>query len=84
MTLQWWTVPVTIETRLVGRYVTINSTEKAAEYMLEEWPGSQNGNSFLVAEQALIDAHEGKISTQEARRAFLAAAEEARIFFFNQ
>ncbi|MBB5577666.1 MULTISPECIES: DUF982 domain-containing protein [Rhizobium] len=84
MTLQWWTVPVTIETRRVGRYVTINSTEKAAEYMLEEWPGSQNETSFLVAKQALIDAHEGKISAQETRRAFLAAAEDARIFFFNQ
>ncbi|MFS8113593.1 DUF982 domain-containing protein [Rhizobium jaguaris] len=83
MTPQTWTLAVTIETRRVGRYFTINTTEKAVEYMLEEWPEKQNGNSFIAAKQALIDAHAGKISTEVARRAFLAAAEEAQIFFFR-
>ncbi|MGY5809871.1 DUF982 domain-containing protein [Rhizobium sp. LEGMi198b] len=84
MTLEWWTLPVTIEPRRVGQYLTINSADKAAEYMLEEWPGNQAGKFFDQAQQALIDAHDGKISADEARRAFLAAAEEAGIPFFNQ
>lgn len=84
MTLQWWTLPVTIETRRIGQYLTIDSAEKAAEYMLEEWPGNQTGKFFNQARQALIDAHDRKISADEARRAFLAAAEEAGIPFFNQ
>jgi glycine/D-amino acid oxidase-like deaminating enzyme len=81
-TLQWWTRPVRIETRRVGSYVVINSTEKAAEYLLEQWPEEENGKSFDAARQALISAHEGTISPEEARHAFLAAAEEAGIFFF--
>ncbi|AYG60280.1 DUF982 domain-containing protein [Rhizobium jaguaris] len=50
---------------------------------LGEWPGEQNGKSLVAAKQALIDAHESKSSTEEERRAFLAAAEEAQILFFR-
>ncbi|UWU25760.1 DUF982 domain-containing protein (plasmid) [Rhizobium sp. CB3060] len=66
MTLQWWTLPVTIETRRAGKYLTIDSAEKAAEYMLAEWPGNQTGKLFDRAKQALIDAHDRKISADEA------------------
>jgi hypothetical protein len=83
MARQWWTKPITIETRNIGRYVTINSTERAAEYMLQDWPGEANGKAFGAAKLMLVDAHKGKATTDEARLAFLAAAEEARIFLFR-
>jgi hypothetical protein len=41
----------------------------------------QRRKAFEMAKLALIDAHDGKISTDEARRAFLLAAEQAGIFF---
>jgi len=83
MARQRWSNPITIETDKTGRYVTVNSTERAAEYMLQEWPGEEGGNAFTAAKQALIDAQEGRLTPAEARAAFLAAAEEARIFFFK-
>ncbi|MFS8115758.1 DUF982 domain-containing protein [Rhizobium jaguaris] len=83
MAQQWWSEDVTIESRIVGRYVTINSTERAAEYMLDEWPAEQRGEAFDAAKQALIDAHEGTVSVDYALRAFVAAAEGAEIFFYK-
>ena len=83
MARQWWSEDVTIESRILGRYVTINNTERAAEYMLNEWPVEQRGKAFDVAKQALIDAHEGAVSVDYALRAFVAAAEEAEIFFYK-
>ncbi|WFU08344.1 DUF982 domain-containing protein [Rhizobium sp. CB3090] len=77
---QQWDRPVTIATGKIGRYVIIYSTERAAEYMLYEWPKSMDGKKFTAAKLALIDAHDGKISIDEARSAFIAAAEEAGIF----
>jgi len=81
MARQWWDEPVTVVTGVIGQFVTINSTERAAEYMLNEWPKGTTGQKFAAAKLALIDAHEGKISADVARAAFVAALEEAGIFF---
>lgn len=84
MARQWWNKPVTIETRNLGRFVTINSTERAAQYMLQEWPaGEESGEAFDAAKKALMDAYDGKVSIDHARRALMAAAEEAGIFFYK-
>ncbi|MGY5811988.1 DUF982 domain-containing protein [Rhizobium sp. LEGMi198b] len=84
MSRQWWNEDVTIQTRIVGRGVTINSTERAAEYMLNEWPREQRGEAFHAAKLVLIGALEGKVSVDDARRAFIAAANEANIFVFER
>ncbi|WFU11645.1 DUF982 domain-containing protein (plasmid) [Rhizobium sp. CB3090] len=76
-----WDQPVTVVTGVIGQFVTISSTEGAAEYMLNEWPRGKAGKKFAAAKLALIDAHDGKISVDVARAAFVAALEEAGIFF---
>jgi len=83
MARQWWNQPITIECRQVGRYVTINSTERATHYMLQEWAGEETGEIFEAAKQALLDARKGNVTVDDARSAFIAAAQEAGIFFFK-
>jgi hypothetical protein len=83
MARQWWNEPITIESRQIGKYLTINSTERAAHYMLEEWPREESGEVFEAAKRAQLDALEGKGSVDYARSAFIAAAQEAGIFFFK-
>ncbi len=83
MARQWWNEPITIESRDIGRYVTIDSTERAAHYILQEWPREESGEVFEAAKRALLDALEAKGSIDYARSAFIAAAEEAQISFFN-
>ncbi|AYG60289.1 DUF982 domain-containing protein [Rhizobium jaguaris] len=81
MAHQWWDHSVTIQSDKLGRMVTITSTERAAEFMLFEWSGKRGSEAFKAAKLALINAHGGKVSIDSARTAFLAAAEEAGIFF---
>ena len=83
MARQRWNEPITIGSRQIGRYVTIHSTERAALDMQEEWPKEESGEVFKAAKQALLDAREGKGSVDYARSAFIAAAQEAGIFFFE-
>ncbi|MDL2409270.1 DUF982 domain-containing protein [Rhizobium calliandrae] len=78
---QRWDHSVTIEGAKPPRLVTITSTERAAEFMLFEWSGKRGGKAFKAAKQSLINARDGKVSIDAARTAFLAAAEEAGIFF---
>jgi hypothetical protein len=79
MARQWWDEPVIVATRVTGQSVTINSTERAAEFILNEWPAKEEGEALHAAKVALIDAYEGRISLDDARRAFIAAIEEANI-----
>ncbi len=54
MTLHWWTLPVTLETRRVGQYLTIGSADKAAEYMFEEWPGNVTMDLLQLAQRISV------------------------------
>ena len=83
MTRQWWDKPVTIKGTKPGQSLVINSTERAAEFMLNEWPVEITGETYTAAKFALIDAYDGLISTDEAREAFIAAAREAGIHVFE-
>ncbi|WP_164903248.1 DUF982 domain-containing protein [Rhizobium leguminosarum] len=66
--------------RGTGKKLVINSTEQAAEFLLNEWPTATNGDRPPVAvSQALLDAYDGRISVERARDAFAAAAREAGI-----
>ncbi|MDE1991155.1 MAG: DUF982 domain-containing protein [Rhizobiaceae bacterium] len=80
MEKQFWDEPIVVETDKLGQYVTIGSTERAAEYLLLEWPKEFDEESYVAAKQALLDAHEGRLTAADARDSFLAAVIEAGVF----
>jgi len=45
--------------------------------------GKETGEVFEIAKQARLAAREGNASADDARSAFVAAAQEAGIFFFK-
>ena len=80
---QWWSKPITVETRKTGQRLTISTTDRAIQYMAEEWPTIEDGHAFKEAKQALLDAQEEKIEAEAAREAFLAALSEGDIFIYR-
>lgn len=78
-----WNRPITVGTKRVGQYLTIQTVERAAEYMLQEWPKEPKGKAFDAARAALLAAHDGKLSPDDARAAFVKAIGEAEIFEFS-
>ncbi len=55
MPTQWWDRTLTLETKHLGRAVTINSTERAADFLLHEWPQLETGKAaYEVAKKALV------------------------------
>ncbi|NTG07219.1 DUF982 domain-containing protein [Rhizobium rhizogenes] len=81
---QWWNKPVIVETRKTGDRLLISSSERAGEYMLNEWPTLEDGHAFKTAQKALLDSHEGKLDAEKAREAFLAALAEGDIYVFEE
>ena len=75
----YWNRPVTLETMTLGMYRTISSTAEAARVLLDDWPVDE-GAAWSVAQQKCLAALEGGIDHEEARQAFLLAAEEAGVF----
>lgn len=59
-----------------GHYDIVGSTEEAARLLLSEWPVS-SGAKFLEAKATCIDVLSGRLPADFARRAFIAACEEA-------
>ncbi|MGY5810183.1 DUF982 domain-containing protein [Rhizobium sp. LEGMi198b] len=84
MDRQWWDHPLMLETRHLGRAIRINSTERAAGFLLNEWPKEKTGRAYEGAKQALLDAVEGRISTEAARSAMIAAAREDGVFVYGE
>ncbi|MBN8950075.1 MULTISPECIES: DUF982 domain-containing protein [unclassified Rhizobium] len=80
---QWWSKPVIVETRKTGDRLVVSSAERATEYMLNEWPTLEDGKAYKAAQKALSDAHDGKLDTEKARAAFIAALQEGDIFIFE-
>lgn len=74
---------VTIMTSQVGRMLVINSTLRAAEYLLTEWPVF-SGEKLSIAKHALLKCIEGEMSPGVARMAFIEAAKEADIYIEAQ
>lgn len=75
----YWSRPVTFETLTLGVCRTIASTQEAARVLLEEWPVDE-GAAWAEAQDKCLAALEGDLDHEEARKAFLNAAEEAGIF----
>jgi hypothetical protein len=71
---------VVIETKVAGRLRAVGSVREAAEILISSWPTSGRGNCYLAALQACHDALGGKLDTEAARQAFIAAAKEVDVF----
>jgi glycine/D-amino acid oxidase-like deaminating enzyme len=84
MPTQWWDKTLTLETKHLGRAVTINSTERAADFLLHEWPQQETGKAYEAAKRALTAAHDGTITPQEVREAVIAAAREDGVFVYEE
>ncbi len=61
-----------------GEYRQITSVHDAAETLLKHWP-VDDGEWYLTAVQACLDALKGRISPELAREALIKAADEAGI-----
>ncbi len=74
MSKHLWNGTVTVATRDPGKYVTINDTKRAMQFLLREWPKDKPDKLHALAKKILINAHEGRASVDDARDAFMAAA----------
>lgn len=75
----YWEEPVTIETLTLGRYQSVSSAAEAARILLESWPVDE-GEAFVAAKTLCLAVLEGAADPEEARTAFLLAADEAGVF----
>ena len=78
---QRWNEPVTIESRQIGRYVTI-TVLKEQRIICRTSGRKRRVGRFSKLRNILMPAKE-KGSVDYARSAFIAAAQEAGIFFFD-
>jgi len=58
--------------------VTVNGPKEALDYLLAMWPTEQ-GDVYLNSKNACMEAIEGVVPVEQARQAFVAAAEKAGI-----
>lgn len=69
---------VVVEPGRLGRLREIRSVQEAISVLHGRWPEAR-GKKYYAALKALDQALEGKTPIHVARRAFVAAAEEARV-----
>lgn len=81
---QWWSKSVIVETRKTGDRLEISNAARAAEYMLNEWPTLEDGEAYHAGMKALLAVHQGKMSEEEAREAFIAALKEGDVYIFEE
>lgn len=79
MATERWEQSVRVHAGRAGATLcAVNSTERAAEILLYKWP-VKPGPKNLKAQRLCLRCLEGKCSPEQARAAFIAAAEEADI-----
>jgi hypothetical protein len=79
----WWDKCVELELGESGGYRAVKSTRDAVECLLSRWP-QPDGRALAAAKRTCLQALDGKVNTEKARRAFIKAAEEAHISIRNQ
>jgi hypothetical protein len=79
-----WGKSVIVETSKIGQRLVIMNPERAAEFMLQEWPSSIRGKAFARAQAVLLGTLEGKSKPTAARKAFLDALNESGIYVFDE
>ncbi|MGV3548791.1 DUF982 domain-containing protein [Rhizobium sp.] len=73
-----WSKGVTLALEGPGKFTTIRNMQEASWALIEDWPtedGAALDHVLLVIEAAM----KGKKTPEDVRRAFIAAAHEARI-----
>lgn len=73
-----WSKPVILALEGPGKYSTISNATQASWALIEDWP-LEDGTALDRALLIFAAVAEGKKSTEDARRAFVAAALEAGI-----
>ncbi|TCV69408.1 uncharacterized protein DUF982 [Neorhizobium sp. R1-B] len=71
-----WAIPVSVELHGAGDHDLIFCTRDAANCLLEDWP-VDDGEHFHQALRTFMLVLDGKAEPEDARDAFVAAAEEA-------
>ncbi|WP_037380770.1 DUF982 domain-containing protein [Sinorhizobium americanum] len=79
----WWDKSVELELGETGGYRAVKSTREAVECLLLRWP-QHDGRALAAAKRTCLQALDGKIAIEKARRAFIKAAEEAHISIRSQ
>jgi len=74
--------PVGLLMRESGAHVVVSTLRGAAVVLLNDWP-DEDGEEYVIAVQACVDAIMGTATMEDFRRAFLRAAQEARIATFS-
>jgi hypothetical protein len=72
--------PVRVQIGRVDRCRIVLDTQDAAELLLHSWPSSASSEKKRLAMKACLDVLRGKRHPGAARRAFVSAAVEARVF----
>jgi hypothetical protein len=76
-----WSKPVTVMSERIGTLDHIRDTGAAARYLLNRWPQDKRDRpKYVAAKQASLDALEGELAPTLARKAFVDAAKDARIY----
>ena len=75
---QYWEKSVHLELVSAGELRTVSSTDDAARCLLYKWP-DQSSKAYHRAKGMCLDALEGRKPVEEARQAFIDAANEAHI-----
>ena len=73
-----WSKGVSLALEAPGKFTTVNNIQEASWALIEDWPiedGDALDHALLVIEAAI----KGKKTSEDARRAFIAAAHEAQI-----
>lgn len=78
MDMDYWTNPVDVTLEGHSHRRTIASACYASECLLTLWPDCR-GPAYFAALEACGDAMRGRKDQATARRAFISAAEEARV-----
>ena len=78
-----WTKPITLKVPTAQKYHTIYSTADAAFVLMHLWP-SPTGPKHLRAREVCLAVLSGEMPPNEARKAFLAAADEAKVFIYEK
>ncbi|RWQ46407.1 DUF982 domain-containing protein [Mesorhizobium sp.] len=77
MSLLWFSPPVYVKANRPGIRHGVSHVEGAAEELMA-W--DTKGPLWTKAVQSCVDAFEGRVSPQEVREAFEAAAKEASVY----
>lgn len=65
-----------------SRCNVVRSVRDAAKMLIVDWP-SADGEDYIIAVRACLEAYDRKIPAEQARAAFIRAANEERIPHFS-